>query len=243
MGSILLLNPYFLFSQGLTDEIKSYNSGALFTIQVYGTYVSSAELQNNIKSNVSYERDASIELNGGYGYGGEVTYNPRFSGFDVLFYMSSEYLKVKDDELVMRFENDSAVNSVRFTEEYKLLPFEAGLKWNLPVSTERFKVYIGGGAGVYFGNRNRQIGQYKTSNISHKAGFSMNVLAGLEYFLERNLSVNFEFKFREASFESEDRFESDLIVINGNIYSMDNPVHSRLLIDGTRLSAGLKYHF
>lgn len=243
MGSILILNPYFLFSQVRTNEIKTYNGNAAFTLQVYGTYVSSAELQNNIKSGISFVRDASIELNGGYGYGGELTFNPRFSNFDVIFYASSEYLKVKDDELLMRFENDSAASSVRFTEEYKLIPFEAGLKWSLPISTERFKVYIGGGGGVYFGSRTRQIGPYKTSNLSHKAGYSINVLAGLEYFVERNLSFDFEFKFREASFESEDRFETDYITINGNIYNMDNPVNSRLLIDGTRISAGLKYHF
>lgn len=243
MGSILLLNPYFLSAQNSKDEIIQYNGNSKFTLKAFATYVSSAELNNNIKSNVSFVRDASIELNGGYGYGGEVTYNPGFSVFDVVFYFSSEYLKVKDDELLLRFENDSATNVVRFTEEYKLIPLEAGIKWYLPVSTERFKIFIGGGAGIYFGSRNRFVGPYYTSNLSKKAGYSMNVLAGLEYFVERNLSLDFEFKFREASFESMDRFNEDLITINGNVYSMDNPLHSRLLIDGTRLSIGLKYHF
>lgn len=243
MGSVLLLNPYFLYAQNGKDDFIQYNGNNKFTLKVFATYVSSAELQNNIKSSISYVRDASIELNGGYGYGGEITYNPGFSLFDVLFYISSEYLKVKDNDLVIRFENDSAANVVRFTEEYKLIPLEAGIKWNLPVSTERFKIFIGGGAGLYFGTRNRLIGPYFTTNLNKKAGYSMNVLAGLEYFVDRNLSLDFEFKFREAFFESMDRYNEDLIQINGNIYSLDNPLHSRLLIDGTRLSIGLKYHF
>lgn len=243
MGSIYLLNPYFLFSQSLKSDKIVYNGSGKLTLQVFGMYVSSAELQNNIKSNVSFIRDASIELKGGYGYGAEVTYNPDFSGLDILFYLSSEYLKVKDDGLVLRFENDSAVSNVRFTEEFNMIPLEAGLKWNLPVSSERFKVFIGGGGGIYFGNRTRSVGPYKTSALSRKPGFSMNVLAGLEYFIERNLSFDFEFKFREATFDSEDKFESDLITIGGNIYSLDNPVYSRILVDGTRLSVGIKYHF
>ena len=243
MGSINILNPYVLYSQERYDEYKPFNGSGRITLQVYATYVSAAELQNNIKSNISFLRDASIELKGGYGYGAEITFNPNISNFDVLFYLSSEYLKVKDDELVLRFENDSATNTVRFTEEYNMIPLEAGLKWNLPVSTERFRIFIGGGAGIYFGNRTRSVGPYSTSPISRKAGLSMNVLAGLEYFIERNLSLDFEFKFREATFESQDRFDVDYITINGNIYSMDNPVYSRLLIDGTRLSAGIKYHF
>ncbi len=243
MGSIYLLNPYFLYSQESLDEYRPFNGSGRLTLQVYATYVSAAELQNNIKSNISFLRDASIELKGGYGYGAEITFNPNISNFDVLFYLSSEYLKVKDDGLVIRFENDSATNTVRFTEEYNMIPLEAGLKWNLPVSTDRFRIFIGGGAGIYFGNRTRSVGPFSTSPISRKAGLSMNVLAGLEYFIERNLSLDFEFKFREASFESQDRFDVDYITINGNIYSMDNPVYSRLLIDGTRLSAGIKYHF
>ncbi len=245
MGSISLLNPYFLFSQPESphDDVRPYNGSGKFTLQVYAMYVSSAELQNNIKSNVSFIRDASIELNGGYGYGAEITYNPNITNFDVMFYISSEYLKVKDDELLLRFENDSASSSVRFTEEYNMIPLEAGVKWNLPVSTERFRIYIGGGAGMYFGNRTRYIGPYSTSPVSRKAGVSMNVLAGVEYFVQRNLSLDFEFKFREASFESQDRFSVDFVTINGNTYSIDNPLYSRLLIDGTRVSIGLKYHF
>ncbi len=243
MGSINILNPYFLYSQTRQDEKVTYNSTGKLSLQVYGMYVSSAELQNNLGSSVSFLRDASIELKGGYGYGAELTYNPNINNFDVVFYFSSEYLKVKDDELLLRFENDSGSSSVRFTEEYNMLPFEAGLKWNLPVSTERFKIYIGGGGGLYFGNRTRTIGPYKSSPISRKAGFSMNVLAGLEYYLKRNLSLDFEFKFREATFDTQDRFDVDYITIGGNVYSMDNPLYSRILVDGTRLSAGIKYHF
>lgn len=243
MGSINLLNPYFLYSQNGDNEHIVYNGSGKLTLQVFATYVSSAELQNKLNSNIPFIRDASIELKGGYGYGAELTYNPNINNFDVVFYISSEYLKVKDDELLMRFENDSATSNVRFTEEYSMIPLEAGLKWNLPVSTERFKIFIGGGAGVYFGNRTRIIGPYSTSAVSRKAGISMNVLAGLEYFIQRNLSLDFEFKFREATFDSQDRFNVDFITIGGNIYSMDNPVYSRILVDVTRLSAGIKYHF
>lgn len=243
MGSVIMLSPYFLYAQNSKDEIIHYNGNSKFTLKVFASYVSSAELHNNIKSSISFIRDASIELNGGYGYGAEVTFNPGFSIFDVVFYFSSEYLKVKDDELILRFENDSAANVVRFTEEYKLIPLEGGIKWYLPVSTDRFKIFIGGGAGLYLGSRNRFVGPLYTTNLNKKAGYSMNVLAGLEYFVERNLSLDFEFKFREAFFESMDKFNEDQITINGNVYSMDNPLHSRLLIDGTRLSVGLKYHF
>ena len=68
-------------------------------------------------------------------------------------------------------------------------------------------------------------------------------LPGWNILLQRNLSPDFEFKFREATFDSQDRFNVDYITIGGNVCNMENPIYSRILVDGTRLSAGIKYHF
>ena len=124
-----------------------------------------------------------------------------------------------------------------------MIPVEGGIKWNLPVSTDHFKIYIGGGTGIYFGNRTRNIGTLTTTTISSKPGYSINVLAGSDFFLSRNLSVNFEFKFREAYFENEADYGTGQVIINGNVFSLANPIYSRIVIDGVRISGGLKFHF
>jgi hypothetical protein len=210
---------------------------------IYGTYVSSAELLDNIESNIPFIRDASVELYGGYGYGGEITYNPHIHNLGITAYISSEYLKVKDDGLAMRLRDDTLSVEIGFTEEYTLIPFEAGLKWSLPVSTERFKIYIGGGAGLYFGKRTRSFGLLSTSSVSTSPGFSLNILSGLEYYLSRNLSIDFQFKFREGGFDTKDEFPQNTINIDGHDYPIDNPVISRIIVDGVRLSAGIRYNF
>lgn len=243
MGSALLLSPYFLYSQSIHTNTLYSNSDNRFSVMIYGTYVSAAELQDNYRSNIPFLRDASVELYGGYGYGAELTFNPGIGELGIIFYLSSEYLKAKDDDLVMRFEQDTNRANIKFTQEYELYPIEAGIKWYLPVSSDRFKIMIGGGGGVYFGNSSRSLGNISSSAVSNTPGFSMNVLAGLEYFIARNLSANFEFKFREASFDSESNYSSDAIVISGVEYSLENPFYSRFLVDGARLSLGLKYHF
>lgn len=243
MGSAIMLNPYFFYSQSLHESYLYSNGDNRFSIQVFGTYVSAAELQDNYRSNIPFLRDASVELYGGYGYGAELTYDPKIGDIGIIFYLSSEYLKASDEDLAIRFENDTNFAQRRFTQEYELYPIEAGLKWYLPVSSDRFKIIIGGGGGVYFGNSSRSLGVVKSTSITNTPGFSMNVLAGLEYYIARNLSANFEFKFREASFDSESRYDSNVIVISGVEYSLENPFYSRFLVDGARLSLGLKYHF
>lgn len=238
-----LLNPFFIYSQSKLDESTYYDNSKIFSVSIYGMYISSGELQNNINNEDPFLRDASIELKGGYGYGGEIIYSPNLYDLDIRVYLSSEYIKITDDELALRFIEDSATASVRFIEEFYMIPLEAGLKWSLPVGTERFIIYIGGGAGVYFGDRKRSIGSLKTSTISKKPGFSLNVLSGIEYYIGRNLSLDFEFKFRDASFEAENMFSTDYIYIDGHNFRLDNPFRSRLLINGARLSLGLKYNF
>lgn len=243
MGSIIILNPYFLCSQNKFEDINYSRSDGTFSFYAYGMYISSAELQDNIRSTIPFLRDASVEINGGFGYGGELTYNPKIRNLDILFFVSAEYLKSKDDQLALFFQQDTNSANVRFTEEYKLFPIEAGLKWNLPVGTDRFKIYIGGGGGFYFGSRSRSIGNLKSSEITVNPGFSMNVLAGTEYYIARNLSLDFQFKFREASFDSESSFSSDYITVKGITFKLDSPFYSRIIVDGPRLSLGLRYHF
>jgi hypothetical protein len=239
----LLACRVYLYSQPKADEPVYFDNSKKFSISVYGMYISSGELQNNINNTDPFLRDASIELKGGYGYGGEFIYSPDFYDLDIRFYLSSEYIKITDDELALRFIEDSASASVRFIEEFYMIPLEAGLKWSLPVGTDRFKIYIGGGAGIYFGDRKRSIGPLKTSTVSRKPGFSLNVLSGIEYYIGRNLSLDFEFKFRDASFETESMFPADYIYIEGHNFRLENPFTSRLLINGARLSLGLKYNF
>jgi opacity protein-like surface antigen len=242
VGLIILSNPHFLSAQrskenGHSKELPYFDKSKKFSILLYGTYVSSAELLDNVKSDVPFLRDASVELKGGYGYGGEVTYNPEIYDLGIILYLSSEYLKVKDDGMVaVKVIDDTTIIRARFTEEYKLMPIEAGLKWSLPVSTDNFKIFIGGGAGIYFGERTRTVGRVSTTKVSSSPGFSLNVLSGVEYYIGRNLSVDFQFKFREGSFDVENEFPQNVTVF-------DNVIYSRIIVDGVRLSAGLKYNF
>jgi outer membrane protein W len=185
-----------------------------------------------------------IPLKGGLGYGAELNFKPNIGNLDITFFLSTEYFAVNQTDLYTRFSQDTTYTKVPVAEKFFMVPLELGVKWDLPVSSDRFKVYIGGGGGLYFGNRTRTIANSVVSyTTDKKAGFSLNILSGADYYLERNLSANFEIKFREASFDVESRFNQNTININGQELLMDNPVYSRIIVDGVRLSLGLKYNF
>jgi opacity protein-like surface antigen len=241
--TLLFLYAIPSFSQTQDEGIKYFDASKKFSLYLYGTYVSASELQNDPKSSNPIERDATVDLDGGYGYGGEFMFDPGIYNLGIRFYLSSEYLKIDQTDLELVFNNGSTEAKVPMREKFTFIPVEFGVKWNLPVGSDNLKIYIGGGGGVYFGNRTRFLQDMQSTTLYKKPGFSLNILSGLEYFIARNLSADLELKFREASFDVESGFDRNQIEINGIQFQLTNPFYSRIIVDGVRVSLGFKYHF
>jgi len=237
----------FLYTIALNSQPKEntnyYDPAKKFSLAVFGTYISSAELQNNPRSTDPFARNANTDLTGGYGYGAELNFEPALFDLGLIFYVSSEYFRSRTNDIIIRLNNGENSTNVRVNEDYTIIPIEAGIKWFLPVSTDNFKIYIGGGGGIYLGDRTRTMVNLTSNNISKQAGFSLNILSGMEYYIARNLSANFELKFREANFEIESTYGSNSITVNGGDYLIESPFYTKFIVDGVRLSAGLKYQF
>ena len=238
-GLIITLKPVELLCQVGKESKVFFDPSKRFSFKLSGTYISSSELQNNINSTNPIEKDASVDLDGGFGYGFELTFDPRWGNSEITLYISSEYYKHKQSSLFYRYFEDTTLFSVKFEEEFYFIPVEAGIKWNLPVSGENLKIYIGGGGGVYFGDRKRSLRGYESTTNNVKQGYSLNVLSGIEYYIASNLSAAFEFKFREPYFEVESKFPDS----RNLFFGMPNPLTSRIVVNGTTLSLGLKYNF
>jgi hypothetical protein len=181
-----------------------------------------------------------LGLNGTYGYGAEINYKPPLNHWDLIFYLSLEYLKFSQDNFGLPL-NDSM--DIGISEQFTVIPVEFGVKWNLPIGSDNWKIYIGGGGGVYFGKETRSILYLQSSQINSKPDFSLNILSGVDYYLDKNFSANLELKFREAAFDSESRFSSSTVTVNGSEFQLENPFYSRFIADGVRVSLGFKYYF
>ena len=242
---VFLIMLQFTFSnltlaQNVEKDVKILDANRRFSISVYGDYISSAELQPNPNSLDPIERDATIDINGTYGFGAELNYQPSINHLDLIFYVSSEYMKFIQNDLGMIL-NDSTDVSVG--EQFTIVPIEFGVKWHLPVSSDYWKIYIGGGGGLYFGKETKTVLNLQSSLISSKPDFSLNILSGIDYFFDKNLSANFELKFREAAFDSKSRFPTDILYVNGTQFQLQNPFYSKFIADGVRISLGFKYYF
>lgn len=231
-----LMHPQLVFSQTELKNNNFYEPNKKYSVTLYGTYISSGEILNNIMSTDPILRDVSVDLNATYGYGFELNFKPQIFNLDLLFYLSAEFMKLDQNDLAYKVDNGFNISTYYVREKYTLIPVEMGIKWPLPVGTDNFKIYIGGGGGFYFGSHKRFYGNLESSPAENKPGFSLNILSGLEYYFMKNVSADFELKFREATFDTQGSY-------NKKQFQLPDPFYSRLIVDGVRVSAGVKYHF
>ncbi|MBS1550979.1 MAG: outer membrane beta-barrel protein [Bacteroidetes bacterium] len=234
---LFLLSPFYSYSQ----NVPGFLSGKGLSIIPQVTYVSSASIQLNPFSADLSKKTLTEELSGGYGYG--LTIRKKMFRDDITFGISAEYMKINDRELVQLLNNDSSAVRVRVSEELTVIPLEFTGYFNLPDFSENLRIFLGGGVGVYFGDRKRSVLNISSSTISKKIGFSLVVLSGMEYKISDEISGVFEIKFREAEYKVKSEFPVSGIVINNVNYEFDKELYSKIFVDGLKLSFGISYNF
>ncbi len=234
---LFLVCPFYAYPQ----KVPGFLSGKGLSIIPQITYVSSASIQLNPFSADLSKRTQTEELSGGYGYG--LTIRKKMFRDDITFGISAEYMKIKDRELVQLLNNDSSTVRVRVSEELTVIPLEFTGYFDLPDFSENLRIFLGGGVGVYFGDRKRSILNVSSSTISKKIGFSLVVLSGMEYKISDEISGVFEIKFREAEYKVKSEFPVSGIVINNVNYEFDKELYSKIFVDGLKLSFGISYNF
>lgn len=220
-------------------SFKNILSNFCFTTSL--NYVSSATILLNPNSSNIFEKYASDELNGGYGYG--FTLKRRIFNDDIFIGVSTEYIKITDEELVFALENEKDYQLARVSEKLEMFPVELSMYFNIPRVVENLNVYLGGGAGFYFGSRTRKMLGMESTMISKSPMFSLNVLFGAEYILDNHFSINLEMKVRDGKYKVHSSFPTDNVILDGQKYYFIKDFESKIYIDGLKVSIGMGYYF
>lgn len=212
-----------------------------FSISSTLNYVSSASIQNNAFSSNVIERNTFTEVKGGYGYG--FSLRKKLFRDDLSFSITTEYVKIVDEEQIQFLQEGDEIVRARATETLWMVPVEFSGSFILPRITENLIVYLGGGIGMYFGNREREFLNLKTETISKQSLLNLHILSGAEYFFENSVSAVFELRFREGQYEVNSAFPTDNVVVDGTRYFFQKDYNSKIFIDGLKVSLGISYYF
>lgn len=238
---LVLFFTLSLISRVYGQEGPPISLGSGFSLITTGIYISSSTIQLNPFSSDIFERNLTEELSGGYGYG--FAFRKKILLEELSFGISTEFIKITDSELTETFENDTIRHRARVTEELSMVPIEVTAHFNIPNFAEDLRIYLGGGVGVYFGDRKRTVLNVQSTTISKKAGFSFVVLSGMEYYFTKAVSGVFEVRFRQAEYQVKSEYPVANIKINGTTFPLDKNLNSKIFVDGLKLSVGLAYNF
>ena len=208
-----------------------------FSLSLFGSYTTTSKVFFRPKDPDEFLRSQFFSLDGIFSAGLDL--RSTFPPGNLQIGLSAEILSRSNTSHV-----PFASLSVPVVDGVTAIPVEATGYFFIPVGTEAFRVYMGGGTGIYFGSRRYEYGGTRAEAVERSAGFGIHIVSGVEWFVTPLISMRTGIKFRDVQFETVNRFLRPATIYQGTIIPLPaDPIASRINIDGMHLSVGLAYHW
>ncbi len=173
-------------------------------------------------------------------FGGGVDIRRNFEDSRIQIGLNIEYL-AKTEQLT---RTTSQKIKIPVKDGFRALPIELSAYFKIPIGLENLFLYMGGGAGLYFGDRRYEESGVKSKIVELKPAAGIQILCGAEYFLSNRISFQSELKFRDVHFESTNKFFQNTTLYNNTyVWLPSEEMHSRINIEGMTLNLGMAFHF
>lgn len=160
---------------------------------------------------------------------------------DIEGVLSLEYASKTSEFYGQTVDSDAGTIFIPVKDGYSFIPFELTLAYTLPFSSESFRLFIGGGGGLYFISSKREVAGIKPGSGGSKTGYGIHIVSGIDYYLNETTGVSFSMKFRDPEVEFKGEYETVNGSFNGKPVRLGSPVfNQKLSLEGTLFLLGLK---
>ena len=209
-----------------------------YAVYCFGSFTTSSKVFTNIHSSEEILRNRFLPIDNIFGYGIDLRRN--MENLRIQIGINIQYL-AKTKQYIKA--NTQGIQ-IRFKDGYRAYPLEFSAYFNLPISHHNPLFYMGGGFGIYFGNRDYGENGVRARIIELKPSVGIHILCGGEYFLSEGISIRSELKFRDIHFTATHAFaQSDTDIQDSKSLLETDRIYSRINIDGMTISIGTVYHF
>jgi hypothetical protein len=231
--SLLVLSLLFQFSLYAQEHPRS--------ITVKGFYTTTSRLFNNLDGPDEIARSRHNTLDHIFGYGIDVRHY--IPGLQITIGASVEYLE-KSGDFFTAFTSGDDIYYIPTIDGYRVIPIELTGFFTVPFSSDRLKFYIGGGAGLYLGERSFGIGDVEAEPVGTSSYPGIHVLSGIDYYIFPRTSLRAELKFRDPDIKTKNRFERPTVIYNDEEFPLpEGNVNGRINVDGMVFMLGVVFNF
>ena len=205
---------------------------------VKGNLTTSSQLFPNPNAEDPAVRATSYPIENIFGYGFEVRYH--IPGSSIAIGASADLIRTTQSRsLSVAFQS-----AVPLEDGYHVIPVELTGYFLIPASGPSFGIFMGGGIGVYFGERTYRMAGTEAGIVSSRAGLGIHVLGGVSYRLGDWFTLLAEMKFRDLQFKSTNAFSVPRIIYRGAVLTPpQQPFESSVHTDGIIFQLGAAFNF
>lgn len=225
---LFVINSVFIFPQSADNK---------FSISLNYNYTTTSRLYLQPNSSDPFLRNLYNELEDIYSISAEF----RFEILeDLLLGLGGEFI-------TKTFPNQNfnlGGRRIEIKDGFSVIPVELSIYYLLPFSTQRFKFFMGGGGGIYFGKHIREFGDVFFENEKSQIGYGIHVGVGMEYFIQDYFSIRGQMRFRDPEFKMKSRYSNSIVNYNGNTYLISaDSYNSKGNLDGVTFTLGAVLNF
>jgi hypothetical protein len=152
-------------------------------------------------------------------------------------------LNLRGEFIAMETETADPIGTA-ITHGLRVYVLEGSALFSLPFTSKRFDMYVGGGLGLYSGERMYAVADVSAEHVSASPALGIQVVVGAEYLILVGLGVRFELLFRDPQMSVENRFPRSSVISHGVTYPLSTePFRSNINLNGNVYSLGLFYTF
>ncbi len=233
----ILLVMLLLSSVYLQAHSQEYRRSITFK----GLYTTTSRLFTNPEGEDEIARSRHNSLDHIFGYGFDVRHE--IPGLQLTLGLSVEYLEKSGDFFTVYTDGDDRF-FIPTVDGYRVLPIELTGYFTVPFSSERLRFYIGGGAGIYIGERLYEIAGVNAEPDTRTIYPSIHVISGIDYYIFHRTAIRAELKFRDPDIETKNTFTDSVVNYGGREFPLpEGAVPGRINVDGMVFMIGLVFSF
>jgi hypothetical protein len=213
------------------------------------------------------EHQFSFTLRGAYTTTSRIFYNPdspspdlrgQFTGIDNIYApgfelrwmipdhpiaitLAAEFLSKFDEEIqLVGFLNPPRALPVK--EGLRLVPIELGGLVFIPLGSEKVRLTMGGGLGIYIGRRYLTIAGVEASQQNKPISFGIHVETSFDYRITPSAFARLDMRFRDPEYTTESRFQQEATQYNGVLVLLPrDPFRAKINVNGLNFGLGLGF--